>query len=66
MSAPGTKRTCRGRLAMSAPEGKTDVPREPGTSVFDPFQTWAFPATFNHRPGRTTTLANDSSVRGEA
>ena len=26
----GTKRTCRGRLTMSAPEGKTDVPREPG------------------------------------
>jgi hypothetical protein len=25
-----TKRTCRGRLTMSAPEGKTDVPREPG------------------------------------
>jgi hypothetical protein len=24
------KRTCRGRLAMSSPEGKTDVPREPG------------------------------------
>jgi len=22
--------TCRGRLTMSAPEGKTDVPREPG------------------------------------
>jgi hypothetical protein len=30
MSGPGTKRTCRGRLTMSAPEGKTDVPREPG------------------------------------
>jgi hypothetical protein len=29
MSAFGTKRTCRGRLTMSAPEGKTDVPREP-------------------------------------
>jgi hypothetical protein len=26
----GTKRTCWGRLTMSAPEGKTDVPREPG------------------------------------
>jgi hypothetical protein len=30
MSLLGTKRTCRGRLTMSAPEGKTDVPREPG------------------------------------
>jgi hypothetical protein len=30
ISCPGTKRTCRGRLTMSAPEGKTDVPREPG------------------------------------
>jgi hypothetical protein len=30
MSVSGTKRTCRGRLTMSAPEGKTDVPREPG------------------------------------
>ncbi|SRR6266478_7026556 len=29
-SALGTKRTCRGRLTMSAPEGKTDVPREAG------------------------------------
>jgi hypothetical protein len=29
-SASGTKRTCRGRLTMSAPEGKTDDPREPG------------------------------------
>jgi len=26
----GTKRTCRGRLTISAPEGETDVPREPG------------------------------------
>jgi hypothetical protein len=26
----GTKRACRGRLTISAPEGKTDVPREPG------------------------------------
>jgi hypothetical protein len=26
----GTKRTCRGRLTMSAHGGKTDVPREPG------------------------------------
>ena len=25
-----TKRTCWGRLTVSAPEGKTDVPREPG------------------------------------
>src|SRR5229473_3397915 len=25
-----TKRTCRGSLTMSAPEGKTDLPREPG------------------------------------
>jgi hypothetical protein len=24
------KRTCRGRLMMSAPEGKTGVPRKPG------------------------------------
>ena len=30
MSAVGTKRTCRGRLTMSGPESKTDVPREPG------------------------------------
>jgi hypothetical protein len=29
-SVAGTKRTCRGRLTISAPEGKTDVPREPG------------------------------------
>jgi hypothetical protein len=29
-SGSGTKRTCRGRLTISAPEGKTDVPREPG------------------------------------
>jgi hypothetical protein len=29
-SVIGTKRTCQGRLSMSAPEGKTDVPREPG------------------------------------
>jgi hypothetical protein len=29
-SVCGTKRTCWGRLTMSAPEGKTDVPREPG------------------------------------
>ena len=28
-SESGTKRTSRGRLTMSAPEGKTDVPREP-------------------------------------
>src|SRR5450631_306685 len=34
-TAAGTKRTCRGRVTMSAPEGKTDAPREPGTSVFD-------------------------------
>jgi hypothetical protein len=26
----GTKRTCWSRLTMSAPEGKTGVPREPG------------------------------------
>jgi NAD(P)-dependent dehydrogenase (short-subunit alcohol dehydrogenase family) len=26
----GTKQTCRGRLTISVPEGKTDVPREPG------------------------------------
>ncbi len=26
----GTKRTCWCRLTMSAPEGKTDVPRGPG------------------------------------
>ena len=26
----GTQRTCRGRLTISAPEGKTGVPREPG------------------------------------
>jgi hypothetical protein len=30
MSLIGTKRTCQGRLTMSVPEGKTDVPREPG------------------------------------
>jgi hypothetical protein len=30
MSLVGTKRTCRGRLTMSAAEGTTDVPREPG------------------------------------
>jgi len=30
MSLVGTKRTCRGRLTMSAAEDKTDVPREPG------------------------------------
>ena len=30
MSVHGTKRTCRGRLTISAPEGKTDVPRKPG------------------------------------
>src|SRR5450432_798173 len=42
MSAFGTKRTCRGRLTMSAPEGKTDVPRERGH-----FRFW----THNgHRP----------------
>jgi hypothetical protein len=35
-SVPGTKRTCRGRLMMSAPEGKTDVPREPGHFRFGP------------------------------
>jgi hypothetical protein len=29
-SVHGTKRTCRGRLTISAPEGKMDVPREPG------------------------------------
>jgi hypothetical protein len=29
-SNTGTKRTCRGSLMMSAPKGKTDVPREPG------------------------------------
>jgi hypothetical protein len=29
-----TKRTCRGRLTMSAPEGETDVPREPGHFCF--------------------------------
>ena len=29
-SANGTKRKCRGRLTMSAPEGKTGVPRGPG------------------------------------
>jgi hypothetical protein len=28
--ALGTKPTCRGRLTMSAPEGETEVPREPG------------------------------------
>jgi len=27
--AIGTKRTCRERLTISAPEGKTNVPREP-------------------------------------
>jgi hypothetical protein len=32
----GTKRICRGRLTMSAREGKTDVPREPGHFLFDP------------------------------
>jgi len=36
MSLIGTKRTCRGGLTMSAPEGKTDGPREPGHSVFEP------------------------------
>jgi hypothetical protein len=30
MPAYGTKRTCQGRLTMSAPVGKTDVPRGPG------------------------------------
>jgi hypothetical protein len=30
ISCFGTKRTRRGRLTISAPEGKTDVPREPG------------------------------------
>jgi hypothetical protein len=30
ISCFGTKRTCRDGLTMSAPEGKTDVPREPG------------------------------------
>jgi hypothetical protein len=34
MSPPGTFETCRGRLTMSAPEGKTDVPREPGHLCF--------------------------------
>ncbi len=29
-SGSGTKRTCRGGLTMPAPEGETDVPREPG------------------------------------
>src|ERR1700676_52134 len=29
----GSKRTCRGRLTMSAPQGKTDVPR--GRAVRD-------------------------------
>jgi len=33
-SAYGTKRTCWGRLTMSAPEGKTDVPREPRALPF--------------------------------
>jgi hypothetical protein len=36
MSESGTKRTCRGRLTISAPEGKTDVPREPGHFRFLP------------------------------
>jgi hypothetical protein len=26
----GTKRRCQGSLTMSAPQGETDVPREPG------------------------------------
>src|SRR3984893_663985 len=30
ISCFGTRRTCRGRLTMSAPEGKTDGRREPG------------------------------------
>jgi len=30
----GTNPTCRGRLTMSAPGGKTDVPREPGRFRF--------------------------------
>src|SRR5450631_130539 len=30
----GTERTCRGRLTMSGPESKTDVPREPRTLPF--------------------------------
>ena len=30
MTAVGTKRTSRGRPTISAPEGKTDSPREPG------------------------------------
>jgi hypothetical protein len=34
MPVAGTKRTCRSRLTMSAPEGKTDVPREPGRFRF--------------------------------
>ncbi len=38
-SERGTKRTCRGRLTMSAPEGKTDVPREPKHFRFDPSAT---------------------------
>jgi hypothetical protein len=30
MTAVGTKQTYQGGLTMPAPEGKTDVPREPG------------------------------------
>src|SRR5216684_1759209 len=42
MSLLGTKRTCRGRLMMSAPEGKTGVPHEPRTFPFlDPERTSA-------------------------
>jgi hypothetical protein len=47
-SLVGTKRTCRGRLTTSAPEGKTDVPREPDTSVLDPQQTWRMDAPVDH------------------
>jgi hypothetical protein len=36
ISPSGTKRTYWGRLTISAPVGKADVPREPGTSVLDP------------------------------
>jgi hypothetical protein len=46
MSVVGTKRTCRDRLTISAPEGKTDVPREPGHFRLEPERTWS--ALFNH------------------
>ena len=46
--AVGTKRTCRGRLTMSAPEGKTDVPREPGHFRFWPSPNG--PRAFEVRP----------------